>query len=325
VICRPVGEAIDACPRRGSLKRLRAGSWIRADFGVWIGGPEKNRAWELLGQVRAQVAPALADPALPAAWRDAARAALRSAEGSDWFWWLDGQFHSIYRAEFDQIFRGHLRQACEAIGKAAPEVLDRPIPAAIAPGKEATVLEPPVWLTPRIDGFESDFFEWEGAIRVEWAALARRSAMERSRPPIAALEFGFTPAGDFLLRIDPPTAKTGNDWFKEVAVELTFRSEADPRHLSLELDEAGNLAGASWLTGSPAAAGDAGSAAPSGAQAAARKILEVAVPAGELGLTQGRRATFQVRLRLGGEEVSLEEVDMRVPPAEAGGRFWSAS
>jgi len=325
VNCRPVGEAIEACPRRGVLKRLRAGSWIRADFGIWIGGPEKNRAWGLLGQVRSEIAPALADPSIPEAWREAARASLRAAEGSDWFWWLDGQFHSTYRHEFDRIFRGHLRQAYEALGKGAPEILDQPIPAMAAPESETVVLEPPVWLTPRIDGFESNFFEWEGAIRVEWAALSRRSAMERSQRSLEALEFGFAPEGDFLLRIDPDPVFAGNDLFKEAGVDVTFRAGSGPKRFSLTLDGEGNLKTASWLAGTPADGRGASDPARSDARAAARKILELAIPAPEMELPPGRRATFQVRLCLGGEDVVLEEVEMRVPPAEGSGRSWSVS
>ncbi|MGH9750868.1 MAG: hypothetical protein ACRD6R_13200, partial [Candidatus Polarisedimenticolia bacterium] len=79
--------------------------------------------------VRARIAAAPGGGAV-AAWP-----ALRAAEGSDWFWWLDGQFTTPDRATFDALFRGHLRRACEAAGVAPPHDLDRPIPAPERPAE----------------------------------------------------------------------------------------------------------------------------------------------------------------------------------------------
>jgi alpha-amylase/alpha-mannosidase (GH57 family) len=139
-----VSEALAATGDRGTLRRLRAGSWIDADFSTWIGGPEKNLAWSVLAEARARIAAALRDaaphdaalrepapggPALPAAAKAAAWASLRAAEGSDWFWWLDGQFSTPDRAAFDALFRSHLKEACAAARVAPPEALARPIPA----------------------------------------------------------------------------------------------------------------------------------------------------------------------------------------------------
>ena len=36
----------------GPLQRLVPGSWINANFNVWIGAPEDNRAWDLLSEAR---------------------------------------------------------------------------------------------------------------------------------------------------------------------------------------------------------------------------------------------------------------------------------
>jgi len=124
-----VSEALAAAGDRGTLRRLRAGSWIDADFSTWIGGPEKNLAWAVLAEARARITAALGEPALPAAAKAEAWASLRAAEGSDWFWWLDGQFTTPDRATFDALFRGHLQQACAAARVAPPEALARPIPA----------------------------------------------------------------------------------------------------------------------------------------------------------------------------------------------------
>ncbi len=36
----------------GQLNRLVPGSWIDANFNVWIGAPEDNLAWDLLAEAR---------------------------------------------------------------------------------------------------------------------------------------------------------------------------------------------------------------------------------------------------------------------------------
>jgi alpha-amylase/alpha-mannosidase (GH57 family) len=62
-----------------------AGSWIHADFCVWIGHADDRRAWDLLGEARealAQHADAVGPQAREQAWE-----AFRAACGSDWCWW----------------------------------------------------------------------------------------------------------------------------------------------------------------------------------------------------------------------------------------------
>ncbi|PYV21680.1 MAG: glycoside hydrolase, partial [Acidobacteria bacterium] len=44
-------EALRATPS-GNLNRIVPGSWINANFDVWIGAEEDNKAWDMLGQAR---------------------------------------------------------------------------------------------------------------------------------------------------------------------------------------------------------------------------------------------------------------------------------
>ena len=44
-------EALEVC-EQGSLSHVVPGSWINANFDVWIGAEEDNRAWELLAAAR---------------------------------------------------------------------------------------------------------------------------------------------------------------------------------------------------------------------------------------------------------------------------------
>jgi alpha-amylase/alpha-mannosidase (GH57 family) len=323
IACEPVGRAIARCPRRGRLRRLRAGSWIRADLGTWIGGPEKNRGWSLLGRARSDADEALRDPGLPEETRRAVWTSLRAAEGSDWFWWLDGQFESLYRAEFDQVFRGHLRQAYEAFGRPAPDALGWPVPSLEPREGEEAAAEPAGWLAPRIDGFEGDFFEWRGAARLTWASLGADASMQRARRPLDALHFGFSEAGELVLRLDPaaaPEAAPAAAALKDLSLDLSFRLGGRTRLLRLELDERGELRAARLYAETLGDGEAAGTGAPSRARAAARKILELAVPCEEVGLRPGERAGLLVRLRRPEGGVALREIDLKVPafPSRAG-------
>jgi alpha-amylase/alpha-mannosidase (GH57 family) len=321
--CRTVAEAAAEAPKRGAIRRLRAGSWINADFGIWIGGPERNRAWSLLDAVRSKVRAALAEGGHGEQAKTDAWASLRAAEGSDWFWWLDGQFASTYRSQFDEAFRGHLRQALEAVGLPVPEALGEPIPSAASRDGEGPAPEPGTWLRPRVDGFENDFFEWEGAIRLDWASLVHPSAMQRSRAPVLSLHIGFTREGAFVMRLDPAPA-AGPPFAAGLEVDLGFRSGSSVRHVEIRIDGKGELVEARRWESAPGKGGAPAVREASAARAAARKILEASVPAQETGLAPGDRPSLLVRLRIGGEEIPLDEIGLQVPSFASLGRSWSA-
>ena len=106
------------------------GSWIDengsspgVDLGTWIGEPEENRAWDLLRHARLEVATSRATREE----RAAALATLYIAEGSDWFWWFGEDQDSGNDAEFDDLFRLHLRNAYRSLGVESPDGLDRHI------------------------------------------------------------------------------------------------------------------------------------------------------------------------------------------------------
>jgi alpha-amylase/alpha-mannosidase (GH57 family) len=116
---------------------IATGSWIDepgsspgVDLGTWIGEPEENAAWDLLGVARSAVARTAAGP--PAVER--ARESLLAAEGSDWFWWFGSDQESRNDAAFDELFRAHIRGAYQALDLDAPESLD-----------ESIVAHPVVW------------------------------------------------------------------------------------------------------------------------------------------------------------------------------------
>jgi alpha-amylase/alpha-mannosidase (GH57 family) len=299
VVARTVSEALALATRRGTVRRLRPGSWIAADFGIWIGGPEKNHAWTLLGETRRRLAPLLADGARPADRRGAAWAALRAAEGSDWFWWLDGQFESLYRDDFDRLFRTHLRQACEALGVAPPEALGWPI--ATADSRAATALRAGLLAAaPTVDGYETDFLEWYGATPFDGTLMVPAGAMQRAHVPIASVRAGLSPQGDVCVRIDPQ-APAGAALLRGARVEMRLlRPGGESSLASLTLD----------------GRGEPRDVAPPGLVARARKVLEILLPAADAGVTPGGSVILFLRLMLGKETLVLREIEIRRPDRE---------
>src|SRR5262249_11538018 len=117
-----MSEAVAAGEAR-ELPRVFAGSWIHADFSVWIGHAADRGAGALRGAARAARTGAEADGALDAASQERAREAFRAACGSDWCWWYGDDPSSENDFEFDRLFRRHLRAVYDALGRAAPEAL----------------------------------------------------------------------------------------------------------------------------------------------------------------------------------------------------------
>ncbi len=120
-----VSEAIARHKKFGVLTSLVPGSWINANFNVWIGAPEDNRAWDYLYHARnfyEQAAPAASE-----AQRKLAFEEILIAEGSDWNWWYGPEHHSANDREFDELYRKHLSNVYQALGATPPDYLAQPI------------------------------------------------------------------------------------------------------------------------------------------------------------------------------------------------------
>jgi alpha-amylase/alpha-mannosidase (GH57 family) len=149
-----VGAFLDAHPETVQpLPELWSGSWIDASFTTWIGDPQHNRAWDLLAAARDALETAGGPLAHPHAYRE-----LLVAEGSDWFWWYGQHHDSGIDAAWDALYRLHLRNAYELLGRPVPPGVEEPILAG-APVRADRPPQRPI--SPRPGG--GDEAEWEAA------------------------------------------------------------------------------------------------------------------------------------------------------------------
>jgi hypothetical protein len=157
-----VSEALSKL-KADEIQRIHPGSWINANYDVWIGADEDNQAWNLLLEAREtyeRVVRGANGGGLNPAKLALAFEELLIAEGSDWNWWYGPEHHSDNREEFDKLFRDHVAQVYRLLNMAPPEALSRPILKLAV----AAFHQPPTGLIhPSIEGEVSSYFEWLGA------------------------------------------------------------------------------------------------------------------------------------------------------------------
>jgi len=122
-----VSDYLERQPAAARLPRIETGSWIGADFHVWIGDPEKNRAWDLLAVTRNFLVDELKKKIHSEAVKEAAWEEIYAAEGSDWFWWFGEPNNSAHDTIFDRQFRLRLQNVYKILGQNYPPELDQPI------------------------------------------------------------------------------------------------------------------------------------------------------------------------------------------------------
>ena len=113
--------------RRERLPRLTAGSWVYGTLSTWIGTPDKNRAWELLCDIKLSADRILDSERLTAEQRAQIVQRLAVCEGSDWFWWL-GDYNSPESVSFfDNLFRENIKALYRLLELPVPASLEHPI------------------------------------------------------------------------------------------------------------------------------------------------------------------------------------------------------
>ena len=146
------------------------GSWIDANFNVWIGAPEDNLSWDLLAEARDYYdrhAHRVTEAQRKIAWEE-----LLIAEGSDWNWWYGPEHHSANDRDFDELYRKHLSNVYHALEGVPPEELNTPIMHGV---QRPSYIPQTAYVRARVDGLVSGYFEWMGA--ASYTSDQRTSAM----------------------------------------------------------------------------------------------------------------------------------------------------
>ncbi|HUB05796.1 MAG TPA: glycoside hydrolase family 57 protein [Myxococcales bacterium] len=276
-----LGQRLRERPPQDALPRLHAGSWIEANFRIWIGHQEDRTAWEALGAVRRQWAEARASGKDPAAVAQAYEHLL-VAEGSDWFWWFGDDFFTESAAEFDGLFRDRLQAACRLLGVEPPAAIRSPISQLARRERAEEAGAPPEALVhPVLDGRPPAYGEWSGAGFLR--AAPARGAMHQGSLPFAALHYGFD-LDRLYLRLDPSSSAAS-------AVRLELDGPGGPRRVQYAVREGAKLSGRLEPGGRSVGGG------------AFLDILELQVGFDELGVRAGDHLWLSVHALAGEVEV----------------------
>ncbi|GHV05693.1 glycoside hydrolase [Campylobacterota bacterium] len=206
----PEAHRLESVPKV-TLNSIGTGSWIFGTLGTWMGHSEKNRAWELLAQTH-ELAKAHYDR-LDAETQYRVTRELMIAEGSDWFWWYGDDHYTPQAAEFDEIFRGHLKQVYQLLEEKPHSALSDPIKRIRVDTEHIPQSAP---ISPNIDGHRSYYFEWTGAGKVD---LSRAfSTMDTSGTIIKTLLYG-TDGEYFYFQLSGGTEQF-HDGGYELAIDI---------------------------------------------------------------------------------------------------------
>jgi alpha-amylase/alpha-mannosidase (GH57 family) len=279
-----VKEALDlAAPE--PLDHIFPGSWINANFDVWIGAEEDNQAWTQLLRARQTFDSAgnVSDEQRRMAYEE-----LLIAEGSDWCWWYGPEHDSVNREEFDQLYRSHLANVYRFLGLMPPEELSRPILSLEVPDVR---IEPSGPISPVIDGEITSYFEWIGAgvYRVD----ERSGSMHGKKFLVKEVQFG-SDGVNLYLRVDFHSGYEAELPGMEARLTAQPFDEWQGSHVVV-----GFSPGSAHVVESRLVVPPASTSAPA-VECAFTRILEVRLSLAALGVKEGHGLRFQFSLWQGG-------------------------
>jgi hypothetical protein len=300
------------------LAGIFPGSWINADFYIWIGHADDHRGWGQLADARQ----ALDAPGVGATAGSIALAhqELYIAEGSDWFWWYGDDHSSEHDLEFDDLFRRHLRNVYRSLDKPVPEEL-YVTNITTEPPRTVTHL-PRGLLHPTLDGEVTSYFEWVGAgeLEVSETAGSMHQVAPTPRRQVTAIHFGFD-AQTLYLRVD--LARRAQDMLADKGeLRLSFFEPAGHR---VVLRRGPN--GAEAVVLERRGPSDWIPKPGTSARGAAGQIVELAVPIADLGAKAGQSLRFSIVLWQDGQALERypphNPLEVRVPDRDFAARQWS--
>lgn len=180
-------QYLNGRPNLRQIKKLFPGSWISHNFAVWIGHSEDNKAWDLLGAVRDELAafekatPGFDQDKLKLAWKE-----IMIAEGSDWCWWFGPDHVGPNNDDFDRLFRSHLANVYRLTDREPPPELFQPVRTSFI---DAHYLKPVDFIRPRIDGRMTHYYEWASAGFFDCAKAG--STMHKAERILSGIWFGY--------------------------------------------------------------------------------------------------------------------------------------
>jgi hypothetical protein len=312
--CVTVNEYLDRHPAQAGIERLHAGSWINANYRVWIGHEEDNRAWDLLSQTRqalTEYAARQGDPQkLAKAWEE-----IYIAEGSDWCWWYGDDHYSENDEEFDLLFRTHLMNVYRLIGLDVPDELQISI---LREDRQALpTVELTAFIAPTIDGQVTDYFEWLPAGFYDVSQGG--GAMHRGASIITHIYYGFDLKNMFIRLDSSGTLK--DERVADLAFFINFLSPkglyAEIRIVPREHRVTAVLFRGENGTRSQVAAINA---------VAANEIIELAIPFDLLGVKVNDEVQIFVTVERSGSEIEKWPyrgyIQFRVPTDDFEAMMW---
>lgn len=275
-------------PATDKLSHLFPGSWIQHNFGIWIGHPECNQAWDYVDRTRKYLADLARRKAKPAEQLKQAWEEFYIAQGSDWFWWFGDSHTSAQDSLFDRLFRKHLQNVYLALGDEPPGDLARPISQGL---HQSAYTVPSGLLRVKVDGRRT-YFEWINA--GHYHCQGSRGTMSMADEGLVSdLYFGFDTQRLFL-RLDahggpfrqrlPDLDSIRILFYQPADFELVVASPtrtkptARLQHRGVRVAEAGVETAADW-------------------------IFELAIPLRSLAVTTGDPIHFCVELFRAGQPV----------------------
>ena len=289
-----VSEAVERESSPAKLASIFPGSWINANFDVWIGAPEDNLAWDHLSAARNFFAEHAAKA--PAEKKALAYEELLIAEGSDWNWWYGPEHHSANDPDFDELYRKHLANVYLALDAAPPHALAEPISVA-APG--IRFMPQTAHIHPVVDGKDIGYFDWLGA--ATHVADQHSSAMHGQ---VFFLDTGYAGIDDENLycRLDfnePPAEWAKADTRLVVTVEPVSEGQAGTI-CRLEADISDGRLGDWVIIKNGHGKSDSSELANHSVEVAMEAIFECQIPLSLLGATPGSLLHVRFSVRRGG-------------------------
>ncbi len=300
-------DYLDQYPATDKLANLFPGSWIQHNFGIWIGHPECNRAWDLLDQTRRHLVEAAAAGRASGEQLDRAREELMIAEGSDWFWWFGDSHSSAQDNLFDRLFRKHLQNVYAFLGEQPPGELARPISQGHGQRLHS---QPTGLLNVKVDGRRT-YFEWLNAGRYMCQGARGTMSMAAGEGIISDLFFGFDET-QLALRLD---ARGGAFQERIGGVDTIRVVFFEPEGYELRIaTRSGKSLDSSLLCGGK-------KAAQAGVQAAAEQVFEATCAFSSLGVAAGEAIQFFIELQKQGLVVERIPAEGAIETAAPGEDF----